>query len=50
MIGGSAATRKVPEGLVGTMNATMAFYRAFPVFAAPFTLCSSTDTRFALLK
>ena len=50
VVGGWASTVLVAEGLVGTMNGWMHFYKEPPSVVRPFASCWGQDMRFALLK
>ena len=50
VVGGVASTKRVAEGLVGTLNGSFSFYAGRPGQTRPFGACWSQDIRFALLK
>ena len=50
VVGGIALTKRVAEGLVGTLNGSFTYYAGRPGPARPFAWCLSRDIRFALLK
>jgi hypothetical protein len=49
-VGGVASTKRVAEGLVGTLKGSFTFYLGPPGQFRPFDWCSAPDIRFALLK
>jgi Carboxypeptidase regulatory-like domain len=50
VVGGVASTKRVAEGLVGTLNGSFSLYAGRPGQTRPFGGCWSPDIRFALLK
>jgi hypothetical protein len=50
VVGGTALTKRVAEGLVGTLNGSVSLYAGRPGQFRPFGGCWSRDIGFALLK
>ena len=50
VVGGTASTKRVAEGLVGTLKGSFTFYPGRPGASRAFAACWAQDIRFALLK